>query len=375
VHSLCPPVVLAAGLLACASLPLSRPDDVALDLYTAAWHHDAATGDRVAASGIFQVISGALPGRYTLKGCNPDIGGGVRCTFTPWGCPGDTPITMHLVQVANGTWRVTSAAVVGVFRSVDDPNLGTIVVLGVCGLRGKAYAEELTPFFTSEVYSSSLVPWPYADAPSARADSLLAMSRLDVNRGVVGDAVAALGQALALGEDTTALVSTAVVEAAMTIGLGIAAASEFKDRRGLWLRPLWSHGAKAYPTDTAILQRGVQFLDFAARLPRAAIDWGHVLRLGDRGLLNVRTASVAALDEMNGTAHYLLGRAYLDHAAQMPTCAIWTAARDALASGSTSLGRPPQLELTDPADRRLAASARQLMARADSGRLQACGTR
>jgi hypothetical protein len=369
--ALAAPIGLAACLLlGCVSL--RRPDDVAMDLYSAAWQRDVATGEGIAAPGVYEVISSALPASYTLDECTADIGGGVRCAFMPRGCDGGATMTMHLVEAPKGTYRITSAAVVGVFRSVNDPNLGTIVVLAPCGLVGN-YREELTPFLTSELYSSALVPWSHRGPPRTRADTALAMSRLDTDREAIAEAVAALGQALAIGQDTTSVVATAVVEAGVTMGLGVAPLAELVHRQRPGLRPLWSHGAQAYPTDTTLLRRGIQFLDFAARLPHA-VDWSDVLAL-DRdghGLLDVRTASVAALDEMNGIAHYQLGRAYLDRATQTRTCALWTAAHDVLATGHASLARMPAVALADPSDARLAASSSQLAQRADSARLQSC---
>jgi hypothetical protein len=370
VFALGPAVGLVAGLAACVSL--HRPADVSLELYSAVWQRDRAAGESVAAPGVYDVVASALPASYSLDGCNPDIGGGVRCGFRSRGCDGGATITMRLVEAQSGTYRVTSAAVVGVFRSVDDPNLGTIVALTPCGLTGH-YREELTPVLTTEVYSSALVPWPYREPPSTPADTVLAMSRLDTDRGAIADAVAALGHALALGEDTTSVVATAVVEGAVTIGLGIVDASEIVRRRRPGLRPLWNHGAGAYPTDTTVLRRGLQFLDFAARLPHS-VNWSDVLALdwSGHGLLDIRTASVAALDEMNGIAHYLVGSAYLMRAAQSPTCALWTTAHDELATGYMSLKRLPAVALADPSDARLASAAGELTQRADSARLREC---
>jgi hypothetical protein len=78
------------------------------------------------------------------------------------------------------------------------------------------------------------------------------MSRLATNHGATTEAIAALQQALAAGEDTTSVVTTAVVEAAFT------------------------------------LRRAIAWLDFAMQVPHPGVDWHNVAVLGTRGLTITR---------------------------------------------------------------------------------------
>ena len=139
------------------------------------------------------------------------------------------------------------------------------------------------------------------------------------------------------------------------------------------LPPNWDDGAGAYPTDTTLLRRGIRLLDFAAQQPGSSIDWSQVLALPAGGwLANARAPSIAALNEMNGIAHYQLGRVYLGQAAAAPSCALWTQAPESLATGYSYLSRTPRDPRADPSDGRLAESAKQLTQRADSARIRAC---
>jgi hypothetical protein len=252
-----------------------------------------------------------------------------------------------------------------------DPERGRSAWLNGCG-----GVDGVGLFALSEKYSSELVPWTSSIRPRTRADTDLAVSRLATNRDSIDDALAALRQAAALGEDSKSVVLTAAVEAAFTMGLIVATDSDRILRwRGV-LPPNWDDGAGAYPTDTTLLRRGIRLLDFAAQLPGASIDWSHVLTDPAGGwIANLRAPSVAALAEMNGIAHYQLGRVYrvyLGEATAAPSCALWTQASESLATGYSYLTHTPQDPRADPSDARLAESAKQLTQRADSARIRAC---
>jgi hypothetical protein len=367
-----PALGLASGLLGCASL--HRPNDVALNVLDAARESDASTGTRNAGPGVYDVVAVATGAassnrdQLILDGCRADIGGGVRCVFTLQGCVGAT-LTMHLTEAPNGEYSVASAAVVGVFASVYDPERGRSAWLTGCG---SAYTK-VGSFAWSEKYSSELVPWTSSSQPRTRADTDLAASRLATNRDSIDVALAALSQAATLGEDPRSVVLTAAVEAAFTMGLIIATDSDRILRwRGV-VPPNWDDGAGAYPTDTTLLRRGIRFLDFAAQLPGARINWSQVLTLPTgEWLANPRAPSIAALAEMNGIAHYQLGRIYMVQAAAAPSCALWTQADESLATAYSYLSRTPQDPRADPSDAHLAESAQQLTQRADSARIRAC---
>jgi hypothetical protein len=202
----------------------------------------------------------------------------------------------------------------------------------------------------------------------------LAISRLETNHRAISEALASLRQALTLGEDTMVVLRTAVVEAGFTMGIGITDSQLNLNWQWYDLHLVWNPGAGAYPTDTTPLRRGIQLMDFALAMPDASVDWSHVLALPGGGpwLLNLRTPSLAALDEMIGIAHLQLGRAYIARATQTPSCALWTDAHDALTKAYTSLKRRPEFERADPSDRRLAASAGELAHHADSTRVLEC---
>jgi hypothetical protein len=314
------------------------------------------------------IASSSLGGRV-LQDCGPDVGGGVRYTFVPeQGCGNadDATLTMHLEELPNDTYRVTAAAIAGVYRTDVSPDFGTLVYLEVCGLRGMYAGDaELDPFLSSEIYSTTLVPWPYSHPPATRGDTALATSRLATNHRATADALAALQQALAAGEDTTRVVTTAVVEGAFTLGLHLAPA---------YGRFVWNHDAAAYPTDTGLLGRAIVWLDFAMRVPHPGVDWHNVAVLGTRGhtITFTHTPSIASMEEINGTAHYLLGRALMDGASRAQGCDAWTRAHDALAVGYRYLEKVPPVDQADDVDARLAKSAARATQEADSARVQVC---
>jgi hypothetical protein len=360
-------IVLMVGAIGCASV--RQPSDVATDLYTAALQRDAAGGARIAAAGVYDVVrTGLTPLGYNFAGCEADIGEGVRCSYTyDEGCDTGATIMMHMVPTPEGSYRVTTAAVVGIFYTflrTSNPGGGRMAV----ALNPRCGTRVTSPLLTSEVYWSVLVPWPYGVPPTTRGDTALAISRLYTNRGATADGVAALGRALALGEDSIRVAATAIVEAGATMGLGLSAVSDSIEREPLSsLLYIWPHGDRTYPRDTAVLRRGIAFLDVADRLS-GSVDWNQVYAYGH----DIRCACLGALNEMSGIAHYLVGRAYLDRATNEPGCAVWTTAFEALASGSSYLGRIPQYERGDPSDALLAVSAHQLAQRADSSRAVAC---
>lgn len=368
---------LAIGLVAlsrCASL--SPPVKTVLDLQTALATGDVAATERLAPLGVYTVMAGVPLGMIFIQACTPDFGGGTRCTLTH-DCGGDdAALTLHLERGANRSAYVTAAAVQGDMRTVDSPDFGTRVFVYPCGVEG-SYTDrqlaELDVFLASEVYSSTLVSWPYADPPSTTADTALAMSRLDANRGAIDDARAALQRALALGQDTASVVTTAVVEAGFALGLHLTPPH--------WLDPsssavdfVWHHGADAYPADTAVLRRGIELLDFAMGVPNAGVDWHAAPLLGTRGrdITFTHTPSIAAMEEMNGIAHYLLGRAYVQRARREPTCALWHTADEALLTGYGYLRNVPPVDEADDTDARLAHAADGLRQQADTARERVC---
>jgi len=217
------------------------------------------------------------------------------------------------------------------------------------------------------------VPWPYVRPPTDPGDTALAMSRLAINRGALDAAIAGLQRALASGEDTATVVTTAVVEAAFTLGLHVTPPNRI-DPAQRSVRPVWNHDADAYPTDTARLRRAIALLDFGMQVPHPGVDWHDVAVLGRRGhdITFTHTPSISAMEEMDGVAHYLLGRALMDAATRAQTCNLWTSARDALETGYTYLAKVPRVDQADDADVRMVKTIKPILPRADSARLRAC---
>jgi hypothetical protein len=369
----------ALGMLTLAGcMSLHRPADVALALETDVRSGDITSGEHLGSLSVYTVIASSSLGGRVFEGCRPDMGGGVRCTFLPNGCGNgdDATLTMHLEAIPNGTYRITAAAIAGIYRTADSPDFGTVVYLEACGLRG-TYTEpeyaELDPFLSSEIYSARLVPWPYTDPPVTRGDTSLVASRLATNHGATADAIAALQQALAAGEDTASVVKTAVVEAAFTLGLHLAAPTRI-DPAQKAPRFIWNHDPEAYPTDTALLRRAIAWLDFAMQVPHPGVDWHKVAVLGNRGrtITFTYTPSIAAMEEMNGIAHYLLGRALTDAANRAQSCALWTSAHEALAAGFRYIEGVPQVDEADDVDARLTKAAAVATQQSDSVRLRVC---
>ena len=80
--------------------------------------------------------------------------------------------------------------------------------------------------------------------------------------------------------------------------------------------------------------------------------------LGEGTITFTHTPSIAAMEEMNGTAHFLFGRALMGDAGQAAqSCAAWTRARDVLAAGYRYLGNVPRVDQADDVDAHLAKSA------------------
>lgn len=371
-----PALLIGATLLGC--VVLRRPTDVAYDLGNAVQTRDVAHGEALSSPSAYSVLASARLPWILLDGCEPDVGGGVRCTFTPQGCEQryDAALTIHLEAVAKERYHVTAAAATGLFRSVVDPDFGTEFFVVPCGLELMFSMEpytELGPFLLSELYSTALVPWPYALPPRIRADTALAMSRLAVNRGAIDTAIADLQQALVPGEDTEGVVTTAVIEAGFVLGLHVSPSNRV-DPTQPYARPVWHHDADAYPTDTARLRRGIALLDFAMGVPHPGFNWHQVAVLGQRGhnITFTHTPSIAAMEEMNGLAHYMFGRALMDVATRVPTCARWAAAHDALGTAYAYLTKVPQVDQADDADARTVKIIQPLVQRADSTRLRVC---
>ena len=105
---------------------------------------------------------------------------------------------MHLTEAPNGEYSVTSAAVLGVFGSLYDPERGRSTWLNDC----RNAFSSVGLLALGEKYSLELVPWPSSNRPRTRADTDLAVSRLATNRDSIDEALAALRQAAALGEDS-----------------------------------------------------------------------------------------------------------------------------------------------------------------------------
>lgn len=371
------PALIVLGLIALGGcLRPGGATGAALDLESAAGL--SRTEPSSGTDGIPTLLAWATPRDFLFLGCVADVGGGKRCTFTPDDCEGSdaATLTMHVEQGPNDSDRVTAVAVSGMVRTIDEPKVGAVVDLLRCGLPG-AYTEweygVLVDFLMSEVYTTMLVPWPYADPPTTRDDTVLAMSRLAVNRGAVGDAITALGQALSLGGDTASVVTTAVVEAGFAMGLHLTPVP-VGDSSRTPRRFIWRHGAEAYDVDTTSLRRGIELLDFAMRVPNAGVDWSEVPVWGGKGdtLVFTHTPSIAAMEEMNGVAHYVLGQALVASATASPSCATWRAADEALETGYSYLRSAPRIDEADDTDEHLAEAASHAVQRADSARRAAC---
>ena len=225
-----PALGLALGLLGCTSLHCAN--DVALNMLDAARESDVSAGTSNPEPSVYDVVAMANAGARSardiliLHGCRADIGGGVRCVFTPQVCGASGfTLTMHLTEGPDGDYVVTSAAVLGVFASLYDPQRGRSAWLIGCGFANPS-ADSVGFFALSEKYSSELVPWVSSNRLRTRADTDLAVSRLATNRDSIDEALAALRRAAALGEDSKSVVLTATVEAAFTMGLIIATDSD-----------------------------------------------------------------------------------------------------------------------------------------------------
>ncbi len=355
----------AAAIGACASVQSPRD---AVDVFEdAVLNGDIDGVERLGSPSAYNVVLSSRMAGATVLGCVPDVGGGERCTVGPAACaePDQATLTLHLDAAHNQAYHVTSAAVAGVYRTLDTPDFGTGVLVQACGLRDR-YSRLVSDFLTSEIYSTTLVPWPYAAPPGSPGDSAIAASRLATNRGTVGEAVAALQRALALGESATTITTTAVVEAGFTLGLHIALSP-----RGIGF--VWNHDALAYPTDTTRLRDAIALLDFAMDVPHPGVDWHRVAVIGHRyAEMFTHTPSIAAMEEMNGTAHYMMGRALTDAASRGQSCALWTSAHDALATGYRYLENVPKVDEADNTATRLAKDARTMAQNADSARVQVC---
>ncbi len=369
-------IAFAVASVGCVSL--HRPSDVALRLYTVGRDRDAAAGDKMAPPSAYNVIAAWPGGAPSLEACGTDIGGGVRCTFVPLGCGSgsEATLTMHLEPLATGEYRVTAASIAGVFTTFADPDYGTLVRLQTCGLQ-LIYAEPryaaLTSLLTSELSSKTLVPWPYADAPHTRADTTLAISRVQTNRARAAAAIAALREALALGEDTMTVATNAIVEAAATMDLRVTP-PHYIDPTQPAKHFVWQRDPSAYPTDTIALRRGLEWIDFAMEIAHPQTAWNGALVLAARGRtrIDTRTPSIAALDEMSGMTHYLLGRSYLSHARQSPACDVFRTAYKLLSRGYADFEATHRTDEADAVDDRGAASAAQLLAQADSSSRDLC---
>jgi hypothetical protein len=168
--------------------------------------------------------------------------------------------------------------------------------------------------------------------------------------------------------------TTAVVEAAFTLGLRLTPPHRVDPTQSA-VTFVWHHDSNAYPTDTMQLRRGIALLDFAMGVPHPGVDWHKVAVLGRRdAVMFTHTPSIAAMEEMNGTAHYMLGRALSGDAAHTQTCTLWTSAHDALATSYRYLETVPRVDEADITDVRLAKDARTMAQNADSARVRTCRT-
>ncbi len=374
------PVLVIGLTLLAACVSYRRPANVALDLGQAVYTGDVTQGERLGSLSVYSVVASANLGLITLDGCEADVGGGVRCTFSP-GCTTEYEpvLTMHMQTVAKGAYHVTAAAITGLFRTVDTPDFGPVIFVVRCGLREvmmTAPDTELGPYLASEVYSSTLVPWPYAAAPTNHADTALVMSRLAVNRGAADMAIAQLQEALGSGEDPQRVVTTAVVEAAFTLGLHVTAPNRVDPTQNA-IRPVWNHDAETYPTDTAQLRRGISLLDFAMGVPHPRVNWDKIAVLGYRGhdITFTHTPSIAAMGEMNGIAHYMLGRSLLQAATQLGSCDLWTRAYGAFTTAYADLTKVPPVDEADHVDGNLVKAIKLMTQPTDSTRPRACRAR
>lgn len=373
-------VIALAGVSGCVSL--GHPTEVALTLYTAARDHNVSAGTKFARPGAYDVIAAWAEAAPSLEGCEPDIGGGIRCTFETGVCNSDSEgvLTMHLEASASKTYRVTAAAIEGIVLTFDDPDYGTFIRLAPCGLSPLVFPEQVRPILTAlltgELSSESLVPWPYASPPRTRADTALAMSRLNTNRADTRATIAALKDALGLGADTITVATNAVVEAAASMKLHITPPHDIDPAQSA-RRFVWRRDFSAYSGDTVLLRRGLELIDFASDIANSRTGWKDALVLTLRGhaLVSARTPSIAAIGELSGMVQYLLGRSYLQRATASPTCDLFLNAYQLLRRGYGDLKDVPPTDEADTVDSRAAASANRLLARADSGRQRVCASK
>lgn len=358
-----PLFVVAIG--ACASV--QTPGATAATFDEDVLYGDAAGASRLGPPSVYAVVAISRMAGATVLGCTADVGGGERCTVGPAGCADsdDATLTLHLESVFNRGYRVTAAAVAGIYLTLDLPDFGTGIIVQPCGLRER-YSPPMAEFLASEIYSTRLVPWPYSAPPRSAGDSALAASRISTNRAATGDAVAALQRALTLGEAAPTVTTTAVVEAAFTLRLHMA-----QSQRGTGF--VWNHDTLAYPTNAARLRAGISLLDFAMGVPHDGVDWHKVPVIGGRyAIMFTHTPSIAAMEEMNGTAHYMLGRVLVDDATHAPTCALWTSAHEALATSARYLENVPPVNEADKTDSQLAKAAGGLAQHTDTARARSC---